>query len=752
MQDNDQSHWISGLSNFLEEKSGVAAIVFDEEKQSVSIATIGKVNIDLLEKELTHTILAIEKKIADGDKGGNAYPSNALSIKKVLDQTLLEKRSCPTGPLLWKWRSVEWPEFEEEETGEEWSFLAWMAGICGVFGLAGFLLNQNPGFLPPSASIACFIIAMIAGGWDPAVDVCKKLPKGQLDIHFLMLFVAIGTAVIGRMEEGTLLLFLFSLSGSLEHFALFRTRGEMDALFKMAPKTAVCINSDGQEITKAIEDIQLDDILLIRNGDVFPVDGEIIEGSTAADESNLTGEANPVNKSIGDKVFSGTINLWGTVRAKTIKIASESALQKIIYLIRDAQHLKAPSEKFTEKFGTPYTYGILCVTSILFLIFWLILGLNPIHSTESNPSAFFRAMSFLVVASPCALVLSIPSAILAAIAWGARHGILFRGGAAIEKLGQIKVLALDKTGTLTTGQMIVDKIESFPPGKENDILELAYSLESEANHPIARAITIYGKQQNITAKPIENFKSLIAQGVQGKHEDAMCILGRRELIEEGPLKEWIQKVEHPSAEFSEVWVIYKNLIGRILLKDQIRKESKAVLEELRRNNIKTVMLTGDRSKTAQAVASELGIEEVLSSLTPQGKVDAIQDLSINNTKVAMLGDGVNDAPCLASAYVSVAMGARGSDAAMEQSEIVLMDDRIEKFLDAFHLSKRARTIIAQNLILSLGTVAIMSIASITGYANLTESVIAHEGSTVLVCLNSLRLLFHKSRVIVKSDS
>ena len=189
-----------------------------------------------------------------------------------------------------------------------------------------------------------------------------------------------------------------------------------------------------------------------------------------------------------------------------------------------------------------------------------------------------------------------------------------------------------------------------------------------------------------------------------------------------------------------------------MLKDQIRKESKAVLEELRRNNIKTVMLTGDRSKTAQAVASELGIEEVLSSLTPQGKVDAIQDLSINNTKVAMLGDGVNDAPCLASAYVSVAMGARGSDAAMEQSEIVLMDDRIEKFLDAFHLSKRARTIIAQNLILSLGTVAIMSIASITGYANLTESVIAHEGSTVLVCLNSLRLLFHKSRVIVKSDS
>jgi Cd2+/Zn2+-exporting ATPase len=353
-------------------------------------------------------------------------------------------------------------------------------------------------------------------------------------------------------------------------------------------------------------------------------------------------------------------------------------------------------------------------------------------------------MTLMVVASPCALVLSIPSAILAAIAWGAKHGVLFRGGAAIEKLAEIQAVALDKTGTLTTGELAVIGCESFPKGQEQRIMELAYALEAKSQHPIARAIIRHAKAEGVRELELDEFESLTGKGLRGRLGGANVLLGRRELLESGPLAAWIKKLPPAAAELSEVWVLGDNLVGRVLLRDQIRLESKGVLTELHKMGIKTIMLTGDRRHTAEAVAKELGVQEVRSGLSPEDKVTAIQEIRESGLHVAMVGDGVNDAPCLAAADVSVAMGARGSDAALEQAEVILMNDRIENFLSAQRLSQRSARVIRQNLTISLGVVVIMVLATTFGVVPLALGVAAHEGSTLIVCLNSLRLLFGRN--------
>src|SRR4051812_17668171 len=380
----------------------------------------------------------------------------------------------------------------------------------------------------------------------------------------------------------------------------------------------------------------------------------------------------------------------------------------------------------------------------MFLVWWLGLGLPAFTNTAETRSAFYRAMTLMVVASPCALVLSIPSAILAAIAWGARHGVLFRGGAAIEKLAEIGTVALDKTGTLTTGELVVAGCESYPHGREREVLELAYALEAKSHHPIARAIVRHARASGVNALSVEDFQSLTGQGLRGRIDGATLLLGRRELLEAGPLAGWAKNLPPAGAEFSEVWVIGRDVVGRILLQDQIRAESRGVLAELKRLGLRTVMLTGDRRHTADAVALQLGLDEVRAGLSPEDKVKAIESLKAQGRKVAMVGDGVNDAPCLAAADVSVAMGARGSDAALEQAEVILMHDRIENFLQAHLLSRRARAVIRQNLAISLGVVVIMVIATAFGVVPLAVGVGAHEGSTLLVCGNSRRFLFGRN--------
>lgn len=733
--------WTAGLAAFLERNASVEALRVDPVRRTVEIATLGRVDLTLLQARLTETIRLIE----DGERSS---PVLGVSVETGKSGTLnLQKDTCVTAPMLWRWRELEWPESAEEAPGEEWRLLGLLAIICAVLGSAGFALSFVAA-VPAWVSVVLYIGAMIAGGWDAFIDTVEGLPKGELDIHFLMIAVAVGAATIGAWAEGALLLFLFSFSGALEHFALYRTRREINSLFDAAPKTATVILPGGEERDVPVGEVKVGDLVRVRPGALFPVDAEVTDGKSAADESNLTGEANPIPKMIGDTVFSGTMNLWGSIVTRVVREAGESSLQKVIRLIREAQHLKAPSQRFTDKFGTRYTIGILALTAAMFFVWWLGFGIPPFTNTEASFSAFYRAMTLLVVASPCALVLSIPSAILAAIAWGARRGILFRGGAAIEKLADVDLVALDKTGTLTTGEMEVTAVESFPPGREREAAELAYSLEAHGSHPIGRAIRKYGVVENLQLRDIEGFQAMSGKGVQGREGGALCVLGRRELLKEGPLSEWIQNVPEPTTEYIENWIFKDDLIARILLKDQIRTESKPILEKLKAMNIRTVMLTGDRSGAAESVGREIGIDEIRSGMSPEGKVEAIRAFAAEGYKVAMVGDGVNDAPSLAAAYVSVGMGARGSDAALEQSEVVLMKDRIDNFLAAIDLSVRARRIIRQNLTIALGTVVLMVIAATFGLIPLSVGVFMHEGSTVVVCLNSLRLLFSKGNTAI----
>ncbi|HVU37584.1 MAG TPA: heavy metal translocating P-type ATPase [Opitutales bacterium] len=741
--------WVSGLAEFLNTQENVEALVVEPGKRRIAVATLGPVDEVRLRARLAEILRVLHEHEHTHDHHGHAPTQERLpagmKVSTQAGEMLLEKgRPCQTAARFRKWREIPWPEMGHThtfETGEDWKLLATLAGTCLVFLLAGYIapmLAPGVAWLGP----ALFIAAMGAGGWDALVDSLDGLRHFQVDIHFLMIAVAVGASAIGHFGEGALLLFLFSTSGALEEFAMHRTRRAIDALFKAAPKTARREMPGGGEETIPVEDVRPGDILLAREGDAFPVDGEMLSGKTAADESNLTGESTPVEKQPGDPVYSGTLNLWGAARFRATARAAESSLQKIIRLIQEAQHLKAPSQRFTDKFGTPYALGIMGAALALFLFDWLVLGTAPFHDAAGGGySAFYRAMTLLVVASPCALVISIPSAILAAIAWGARRGILFRGGAALEKLAGVDVVALDKTGTLTTGELVVESVESFPPGREEEVTTFAMALEKEASHPIAHAIVRYGRERGLQPREVEKFRAITGAGVQGEIGAARCVLGRRELLEQGSLAEWAKSLPLPPPEFAEVWLVTENLLGRLLLRDQIRTQSAPVLAALKAEGLHTVMLTGDRRETAEAVGKQIGLSEVRAGLQPADKVAVLRDFKKQGRKVAMVGDGVNDAPCLAAADVAVGMGARGADAALEQSEIVLMGDKIELFLDAYHLSHRTRRIIHQNLIVSLGTILVMVCAALPGLVPITLGVVAHEGSTVIVCLNSLRLLW-----------
>lgn len=734
----DQNKRLEGVAQFLKNEPQVEAALIDLKTGALTLATIGQINLEELRQRLAIALSEIETTWNPAQINTAAH--SHLQIRKLKNELLLEKLSCPTAPTFWIWREFPWPEPLRQEKVEEWKQMAALTSVCGFFLMLGFIGDQFLQ-LPNYFIIGCYVISMMAGGWDAALDAWDRLWQRELDIHFLMLTVACGAAAIGAWAEGALLLFLFTLSGTFEHFALFRTKREIDTLFKNAPKQATRITQAGAEETVAVSALKVGDLVRMRPGDQFPVDATIKTGQTAADESNLTGEATPVDKSAGETVFSGTINLWGSVDATVLRLASESALAKIIRLIQEARNLKAPSQRLTDRFGTTYTYLILGLVTLMFFIWWLGFGLPPFtNKSQTEYSAFYRAMTLLVVASPCALVLSIPSAILAAIASGARKGILFRGGAAIEQLAEINLVALDKTGTLTTGNLQVTQVESFPPGREKDVAQLAYSLEQRANHPIARAILTYGIKNGLDQRDVDQFQSLSGHGVKGRLQGALCVLGRRELLGNGPLAQMVAAIPLPLDGFTEVWVLHESLLGRILLQDEIRKESRNVLEALHRYGLQTVMLTGDRKEVAMSVGKDLGLSEIRFGLSPEQKVQAVEGFTRKGLKVAMIGDGVNDAPCLAAADVGVAMGVRGSGAAMEESAVILMRDRIDLFLEAYSLSKRARSVIRQNLVVSLGTVGVMVILTLGGWVSLPMGVLAHEGSTVLVCLNGLRLL------------
>jgi Cd2+/Zn2+-exporting ATPase len=743
----------------LAENPALEAVTVDHGRKTISVATLGQTDVPHLTERLSAKIQAAHESdsghhcgLLEGDAhcGGCTRPlaavdRNKIQISQQSGATTIARVTCPTAPKFWRWRDIPWPKVvprelelhEHAEDFDEWKAQLVAAILCGVFGLLAHFV------MPPPYALYGFLAAYVAGGWFTTHEVWERLRQRAVDVHFLMLAVAVGSASIGAWSEGAMLLFLFSLSGALEHFAMGRTQREIQSLFREAPKVASVLDAEGHEHETPVEQLRVGMRLLVKPGAQFPVDAEIAKGATASDESNLTGEATPVEKAVGDTVLAGTMNLWGAVEATVLRPAAESSLRKIIRLIKEAQRHKAPSQRFTDKFGTYYTYAVLGLSLGMFFVWWLLMKQPPFASQTAGHSAFYHAMTLLVVASPCALVLSIPSAVLAAIAWSARHGILFRGGAAVEKLASVTTVALDKTGTLTTGELRVQTVESFPPGREAEVLQLAYSLEKLSTHPLARAITRHGKQHGVSVVELTRFESITGQGLRARRGEAVCVLGRREWLAQGPHEGRMRDVPATDAGFSEIWLAEGDLLGRLVLRDDIRPQSRPVVEELREEGLKTVVLTGDRRATAEHLRTELELDDVRAELKPEDKLAEISRLTQEGQRVAMVGDGVNDAPSLAAAYIGVAMGARGSDAALEQADVVLMHDRLENFLAAFRLSQRARRIIRQNLFISLGTVVVLVTFAILGRIPLTLGVLGHEGSTVVVVMNSLRLLFGK---------
>lgn len=748
---------IQTITDAMKAEPALEAVKVDRAKQSLSVATLGRPQKADWGDHLTAQLQAAREdesshhcRLLEGDPdcGRCRAPitgeeQTRFNVQHDADSTTIAKVTCPTAPRFWRWHDLPWPRYvprevvlhEEAEHEEEWKAQLVAAAVCGAFGLAGYFLT------PSTLATLCYALAYVAGSWFTAEEVWERLQQRVLDVHFLMLAVAAGSASVGAWAEGATLLFLFSLSGALEHYALGRTQREIRSLFKTAPKTAVRIDASGHEEVVAVEQLRPGMRLLIKPGEQFPVDAEVLKGATAADESTLTGEATPAEKSVGDPVLAGTMNLWGGVEVMTLRPASQSALQKVIKLIREAQRMKAPSQRFTDRFSTQYTYAILGLSLAMFFVWWLGFGLAPFAAHDFGTSAFYRTMTLLVVASPCALVLSIPSAILAAIAWAARRGILFRGGAAVENLAEVQVVAMDKTGTLTTGELQVERVESYPPGMEREVAQLACSLERLSAHPLARAVTRYGKQNNLPVIEVEQFESVTGLGLSARLDGTTVRLGRREWLVNGTNAGLIAQIPQADAGHSEVWLARDGLIGRILLRDDLRPQARQVVEQLRGVGLRTVVLTGDRPAAGEVLKHELRLDDVRAGLKPEQKVEAIKSFVDAGQKVAMVGDGVNDAPSLAAAHVGVAMGARGSDAALEQAEVVLMHDRLENFFAAFQLSQRARQIIRQNLVISLGTVIVLVGCALAGIIPLTVGVVGHEGSTVVVVMNSLRLLF-----------
>src|ERR1035437_3134369 len=749
------------VAQALAEDPTLEAVTVDQAHHTISVATLGKTDIPKLTERISATIQKAQEAadlepctLISGEttcqtcgQPLSEFERQKITIRQEADTTTIARVTCPTAPKFWRWRNIPWPKvvqrdvefLEKAEEVNEWKAELAAAILCGVFGLGAWFFRAQP------LSVIGFVLAYLAGSWFTAQDVWERLHKRAIDVHFLMLFVALGSASIGAWGEGTTLLFLFSLSGALENFALGRTQREIRSLFHEAPKSATVLDEQGHEREVQVEKLRTGMRLLVKPGAQFAVDAEVVKGQTASDESNLTGEVTPVEKAIGDTVLAGTINLWGAVEVLVLRPVAESSLQKIIHLIKDAQQRKAPAQQFTDRFGSYYTYSVLGLSFVMFFVWWLAFGQAPFTAANLGHSAFYHAMTLLVVASPCALVLSIPSAVLAAIAWSARHGILFRGGAAVEKLAAVNTVALDKTGTLTTGELRVETVESFPPGRESEVAQLAFSLERLSTHPLARAITRHGKQQGLEPLELAHFESITGQGLRARRNGDSCLLGRREWLNQGRHAAVIAQAPATEPGFSEIWLSEGRLLGRLVLRDDIRPEARELVDELHREGLRAVVLTGDRKATAEHLRTELGIQDVRAELKPEEKLEAIRSLTQEGRCVAMVGDGVNDAPSLAAAYIGVAMGARGSDAALEQADVILMHDRLENFLAAFRLSQRARRVIRQNLIISLGTVVVLVTFAILGRIPLTVGVVGHEGSTVIVVMNSLRLLFGAAR-------
>ncbi|QCR33777.1 heavy metal translocating P-type ATPase [Lysinibacillus sp. SGAir0095] len=587
-----------------------------------------------------------------------------------------------------------------------------------------------------TASVIAYLTAFVIGGYAKAKEgVLDTIQNKNLNVELLMILAAIGSAIIGYWTEGAILIFIFALSGALETYAMNKSHREISSLMNLQPEEAWLVRGGFEPIKVAVSSLRVGDHLLIKPGERIPADGQIFKGTSSIDESAISGESMPVTKQASDEVYAGTVNLNGTLTIKMTKPNSESLFQKIITLVQSAQSEKSPSQQFIERFEGTY------VKFVLFMVF-LMLFLPHFLLGWDWTTTFYRAMVLLVVASPCALVASIMPATLAAISNGAKNGILFKGGVHLEHLSILKLLALDKTGTLTVGTPVVtDVIVRDSLNKRETIVTLA-SIESQSNHPLAQAIARYAKENNIQPTQGIEIEDVPGWGLKANIQTSTYLVGKADFVGKDEAVQFANHAAEKLAEEGKTVIFLKDQEGiaaLVALKDRVRDEAKQAVKLLKELGIHVTMLTGDNDKTAKSIATEACVNEYIAECLPETKVNLVKDYLAKYKNVGMVGDGINDAPALATATVGIAMGG-GTDVALETADVVLMKNDLSKIAYAVSLSKKMQRIVKQNIIFSITVIALLIISNFLQFVDLPFGVIGHEGSTILVILNGLRML------------
>jgi Cd2+/Zn2+-exporting ATPase len=607
-----------------------------------------------------------------------------------------------------------------------------------------------------------YIIAYITGGAFGLKGGLESLRERTIDVDLLMVLAALGAAIVGAPFEGALLLFLFSLSNVLQDYAMDRTRNAIRALMKLRPNQAQ-VRRGSRLVTLPVEQIVVGDRFLIRPGDRIPLDGSVVEGESSVDQASITGESMPVAKRPGDQVLAGTINKNGSLEAQVTKLAKDSTIAKLIKLVEEAQSKKAQTQRFLDKAEQYYAMGVIVFTILVAVIPIYVLG-------EAFNTAFYRAMTIMVAASPCALIISTPASILSAIGNGARKGVLFKGGVYMEQAAGIKVIAFDKTGTLTQGKPQVTDVIPLNPlgsgnaeqvnlwcGSEDELLALTAAVEAKSEHALGKATVEAAQQRKLELSEALAFEAATGKGAKALVDGLDIRVGNLRYFEEYACvghDAAAAAIERLQAEGKTAVVVGQvspdggsaYLLGVVAFADQVRPDAAAVVAEIRSLGVQhVVMLTGDNDRVAQAIAQRVGVDEYYASLLPEDKVRLVKELEAKYGAVAMVGDGVNDAPALASASIGVAMGAAGTDVALETADVVLMADDLSNIPYLIALSRQTRKTLVINLGFALAAIAVMIVAIFSANMPLPLAVIGHEGGTVLVSLNGLRLLLYKRR-------
>lgn len=611
-----------------------------------------------------------------------------------------------------------------------------LAGIIG-----GGLLEQAGAAAGLVLAVNC--VTYVFGGWYAVRAIVAALRERTIEVDLLMVLAALGAAYIDAWTEGAILLFLFALSNVLQNYALGRTKKAISALLELRPDE-VAVRRGKDLVTVALDAVEVGDIYVLRPGDRVALDAVIVQGSANFDESTLTGESMPVHKQVGDVVLAGTVNQNGALDVQVTKLAAESTLARIVGMVSEAQERKARTQSFLDRFEQWYAMGVIGAVG-------LFIGLVPLLFQVDFGANFYTAMVLLTVASPCALVISVPASLLSAIASAARRGVLFKGGAHLEDLSQVKVVAFDKTGTLTYGKPEVTDVIPQRGVRAEMLLAVVVRAEQASEHPIARAIMAYAEQQGITAGEVDAFEALPGMGIRAVWDGVETLVGSPRLMEHAGLVvpadvreavDWLG-----IAGRGTVLLVHRGgeWLGVVTVMDRERPDAAMKIADLRRAGIeKIVMLTGDNRGVAQALARQLGIDEVHAELLPEDKLRLVEELQHRYGPVAMVGDGINDAPALAAAHTGIAMGAAGTDVALETADVVLMSDDLGAIGQAVQLSKRSQRIVWQNISFALAVVLVLVLLTLTVGVPLPLGVVGHEGSTILVVLNGLRLLADQS--------